>query len=112
MKKGIFAAAAAFAVISATSILALADDAKKEGDKSAPVYSVQCDSPCSFTVSGHDKQEVIAVVIEHVVPPTVAPATMCNRCRGVGRLPSGLTRRSSSASIRALRHACCCPSAC
>jgi len=65
MKKGIFAAAAAFAVITATSILALADDAKKEGDKSAPVYSVQCDSPCSFMVSGHDKQEVIAVVIEH-----------------------------------------------
>ncbi|HUL54955.1 MAG TPA: DUF1059 domain-containing protein [Opitutaceae bacterium] len=65
MKKGIFAAAAAFAVITATSILALADDAKKEGDKSAPIYSVQCDSPCSFMVSGHDKQEVIAVVIEH-----------------------------------------------
>ena len=65
MKKGIFAAAAAFAVITATPILALADDAKKEGDKSAPVYSVQCDSPCSCTVSGHDKQEVIAAVIEH-----------------------------------------------
>ena len=65
MKKGIFAAAAAFAVITVTSILALADDAKKEGDKSAPIYSVQCDSPCSFMVSGHDKQEVIAVVIEH-----------------------------------------------
>ena len=47
MKKGIFAAVAAFAAVSALSILAAADDAKKEGDKSAPVYSVQCDSPCS-----------------------------------------------------------------
>jgi predicted small metal-binding protein len=65
MKKGIFAAVAAFAVLSGLSVLAVADDAKKEGDKSAPVYSVQCDSPCSFTVSGHDKKEVVAVVIEH-----------------------------------------------
>jgi len=65
MKKGIFAAVAAFATLSALSILAVADDAKKEGDKAAPVYSVQCDAPCSFMVSGHDKQEVIAVVIEH-----------------------------------------------
>ena len=65
MKKGIFAAVAAFAAVSALSILAAADDAKKEGDKSAPVYSVHCDSPCSFTVSGHDRKEVVAVVIEH-----------------------------------------------
>ena len=67
MKKGIFAAVAAFAAVSALSLLAAASgDAKKEGDKSAPVYSVQCDSPCSFMVSGHDKKEVIAVVIDHV----------------------------------------------
>jgi predicted small metal-binding protein len=65
MKKGIFAALAAFAIVSAASIFVFADDAKKSEDQSAPVYSVQCDSPCSFTVSGHDKKEVIAVVIEH-----------------------------------------------
>lgn len=65
MKKGIFAAAVALAAISALSLRAAADDAKKEDDKSAPIYSVQCDAPCSFTVSGHDKDEVIAVVIEH-----------------------------------------------
>ncbi len=65
MKKGIFAALAAFAIVSAASIFVLADDTKKAGDQPAPVYSVQCDSPCSFMVSGHDKKEVIAVVIEH-----------------------------------------------
>ena len=65
MKKSIFAALAAFAIISAASVFVLADETKKTGDQPAPVYSVQCDSPCSFMVSGHDKKEVIAVVIEH-----------------------------------------------
>jgi len=65
MKKSILAAVAAFAVVSALSLFAVAEDAKKPADKPATVYTVQCDSPCSFMVSGHDKKEVIAVVIEH-----------------------------------------------
>jgi predicted small metal-binding protein len=47
------------------SMFAIAEDVKKPADKPATVYTVQCDAPCSFMVSGHDKKEVIAVVIEH-----------------------------------------------
>jgi predicted small metal-binding protein len=65
MKKNILAAVAAFAVVSAMSMFAIAEDVKKPADKPATVYTVQCDAPCSFMVSGHDKKEVIAVVIEH-----------------------------------------------
>jgi predicted small metal-binding protein len=66
MKKSLLATIAAFAIASAASTFVLAaDDAKKDTDKPAAVYTVQCDSPCSFMVSGHDKKEVVAVVIEH-----------------------------------------------
>ena len=65
MKKSMLAAVAAFAVVSALSLFAIAEDAKKPADKPATVYTVQCDSPCSFMVSGHDKNEVVAAVILH-----------------------------------------------
>jgi predicted small metal-binding protein len=66
MKKSLFATIAAFAIASAATTFALAEDgAKKDADKPAPTYTVQCDSPCSFSVSGHDKKEVVAIVIEH-----------------------------------------------
>jgi predicted small metal-binding protein len=61
MKTGLRAAVAAFAIVSALSTFVAAEDANKP----AKVYSVQCDAPCSFKVSGHDKSEVITVVIEH-----------------------------------------------
>ena len=65
MKKSLLAAVAAFAVMSVLSAFAVAEDAKPPAEKPGKVYSVQCDSPCSFMVSGHDKKEVIAIVIEH-----------------------------------------------
>ena len=65
MKKSIHAAIAALALASVLSVFAVAEDAPKSAEKSSKVYSVQCGSPCSFAVSGHDKDEVIAVVIEH-----------------------------------------------
>jgi predicted small metal-binding protein len=66
MKKSLLATIAAFTIASAaTTFVLAADDAKKDTEKPGPVYSVQCDSPCSFMVSGHDKKEVVAVVIEH-----------------------------------------------
>jgi predicted small metal-binding protein len=45
-----------------------AEDAKKD-DKAADVqtarYSASCSAPCTFTVSGNDKKEVIAKLKEH-----------------------------------------------
>jgi predicted small metal-binding protein len=65
MKKRLFAPIAAFALAAAAATFLLADETKKDADKPAPVYTVQCESPCSFMVSGHDRKEVVAVVIEH-----------------------------------------------
>ena len=66
MKKSLLASIAAFAIASAACSFVLAEDAaKKDAEKPGPVYTVQCDSPCSFMVSGHDKKEVVAAVILH-----------------------------------------------
>ncbi len=34
--------------------------------KDTKLYSLKCESPCDFEVQGHDKQEIIAIVLEHV----------------------------------------------
>ena len=34
--------------------------------KDSKLYTVKCDAPCDFEVKGHDKQEIIAIVLEHV----------------------------------------------
>jgi predicted small metal-binding protein len=42
-----------------------AAEAKKDDSKAAPKYSAACPSPCTFSVSGNDKKEVVAKLKEH-----------------------------------------------
>ena len=74
MKKNITAVLTALAVaiaFAAPVTLSASDkpagkDAKVEAPASTePTYSVACPSPCDFSVKGHNKSEIVAVIKEH-----------------------------------------------
>ena len=80
MKTQLVGAACAFAlVLAASSVFAADKDAMKSDMGMSPkmekspsemkdgkLYTVQCGSPCDFEVKSHDKQEVIALTLNHV----------------------------------------------
>ena len=73
MKINVIGAACAFALSLAVSSLLAADNDSMKSDMSmsskmmeSKLYEIRCGSPCDFEVKSHDKQEVIALALNHV----------------------------------------------
>jgi len=64
MKRNLIAALLALASLTATTLVVAAETSKTDEPK-PPMYSAKCKSPCSFSVKGHDKAEVVAILQEH-----------------------------------------------
>jgi predicted small metal-binding protein len=64
MKKYVFGLSVS-ALVLAASIAVAADKPTEAPAAKAPMYTAACPDPCSFSVSSHDKAEVIAVLQEH-----------------------------------------------
>ena len=78
MKKLLALAVASVFAVSLPSLVAADNSTKKDEakvqkaagpseskDMKGPLYTVSCGDPCDFAVSGHDKKEVIEIVVTH-----------------------------------------------
>jgi predicted small metal-binding protein len=65
MKRNLIAALLALACALTVTTFVVAADMGKSDEPKPPMYSAKCKSPCSFSVKGHDKAEVIAILQEH-----------------------------------------------
>jgi predicted small metal-binding protein len=57
--------AAAFLASAASYLFAADSKPAMPSGVMGPLYTVQCDPKCDFGVHGHDKQEIIDIVIQH-----------------------------------------------
>jgi predicted small metal-binding protein len=65
MKKQMIAALFALACGLSVTTLAVATDAAKSEEATAPMYAAKCKEPCNFSVKSHDRAEVVAILKEH-----------------------------------------------
>jgi predicted small metal-binding protein len=65
MKKYVFGLSVSALVLAASIAFAAEKPADAAPAAKAPMYTAACPDPCSFSVSSHDKAEVVAVLQEH-----------------------------------------------
>lgn len=65
MNRKLIAALFALVVGLFATTLAVATDTAKSEEAKAPMYKASCPPSCDFTVKGHDKAELCAILKEH-----------------------------------------------